>query len=125
MSENKAYIKSKKSVKVFGGKPEDYLKLHEWMDETEKWVEGKEHLIFRHHAQGIFEGEKKFGYTIKNSDGKNVPVRPILEIHINDELGFIPTFSELVECIPVSKWMGYRNNELNKILKKQKESVGV
>jgi integrase len=31
-------LHSKSSVKKFGGKVEDYIHLHNWMDETKAWV---------------------------------------------------------------------------------------
>ena len=63
-------IHAKSSAKKFGGKPEDYIHLHEWMDETKGWFGDSLHRMFRHHSEGIFEMEKRFGTEFKNSDGK-------------------------------------------------------
>jgi hypothetical protein len=63
---------AKSSVKKFGGKPEDYIHLHNWMDETKAWIGHSNHRIFRHHSEGIFEMEKVFGPSFVNSDGKTV-----------------------------------------------------
>ena len=60
---------AKSSVKKFGGKPEDYIKLHEWLDETKGWFADSLHRAFRHHSEGIFELEKVFGSEFVNSDG--------------------------------------------------------
>ena len=30
-------LHAKSSVKKYGGKPEDYIHLHEWLDETKSW----------------------------------------------------------------------------------------
>ena len=63
-------IHAKSSAKKFGGKPEDYIHLHEWLDETKGWFGDSLHRMFRHHSEGIFEMEKKFGTEFKYSDGK-------------------------------------------------------
>lgn len=117
MENSKALMRSRSTVRKFGGKIEDYLELHSWLDEPQQWIEGDKHLILRHHSQGIFEAEKKFGYAILNSNGKHVPTRTILEIHITEELGFIPTADEMLKCVDINKWMGFRNMDLNKKLK--------
>ena len=48
-------LHSKSSAKKFGGKPEDYLHIHNWFDETKSWIGTSFHRIFRHHSEGIFE----------------------------------------------------------------------
>ena len=65
-------IHAKSSVKKFGGKWEDYIHLHEWLDETKGWYGHSSHRMFRHHSEGIFEMEQRFGAEFKNSDGKTV-----------------------------------------------------
>ena len=59
-------LHAKSSAKKFGGKPEDYIHLHEWMDETKGWVGDSLHRMFRHHSEGIFEMEKRFGTEFTN-----------------------------------------------------------
>jgi hypothetical protein len=54
-------LHAKSSAKKFGGKPEDYIHLHEWLDETKSWYGDSLHRMFRHHSEGIFEMEQKFG----------------------------------------------------------------
>jgi len=44
---------AKSSAKKFGGKPEDYIHLHEWMDETKSWLGDSLHRLYRHHSEGI------------------------------------------------------------------------
>ena len=60
-------LHAKSSAKKFGGKPEDYIHLHEWLDETKSWFGDSLHRMFRHHSEGIFEMEKRFGSEFKNS----------------------------------------------------------
>ena len=46
-------LHAKSSAKKFGGKPEDYIHLHEWMDQTKSWVGDSLHRMWRHHSEGI------------------------------------------------------------------------
>ena len=54
-------LHAKSSVRKWGGKPEDYIAIHDWLDETKSWVGHSIHRMFRHHSEGIFEAEKLFG----------------------------------------------------------------
>lgn len=65
------------SVKKHGGIPEDYLPIHNWFDETKKSMPDMRHRALRHHAEGIFWAEEKFGAYIVISTGKMVPTRII------------------------------------------------
>lgn len=101
-----AYFHSQSSAKRFGGKPEDYLHLHHWMDETKQYEATFRHRALRHHTLGIFEGEKEFGTCITNSNGKQIPVRMILEQHVKEDFGgYIPTVHDWLKDIPQQKWM--------------------
>ncbi|MGO7251453.1 hypothetical protein ACCS63_34545, partial [Rhizobium brockwellii] len=71
------YYHALSSVKRWGGKPEDYLPLHSWFDESKMIIADPRHRALRHHAEGIFMLETIFGVTIRNSDGRDVPVRLI------------------------------------------------
>jgi len=47
-----------------------------------------------------------FGHTIKNSDGRLVPVRYIGEQHVKEDCGGrIPTIIEWLGEIPMRPWM--------------------
>ncbi len=54
-------LHAKSSAKKFGGKWEDYMHLHDWLDETKGWYGHSFHRAFRHHSEGIFEMEQRFG----------------------------------------------------------------
>jgi hypothetical protein len=93
-------LHAKSNQKKFGGKWEDYIHLHEWMDSTKSWIGHSKHRMFRHHSEGIFEGEEKFGAHFKNSDGKIVYTRYCLESHVREDCdGYIPTAKEWVDAI--------------------------
>lgn len=102
---------SKVSAKIFGGVPEDYLKIHDWMDATKEVFADFRHRALRHHSQGIFEAERVFGHSIKNSNGKDVYVRYICEQHVKEDCGGrIPTVADWFKNIKREDWMsrGYK-----------------
>jgi hypothetical protein len=49
--------------------------------------------------------ERFFGVTLTLSTGRIVPVRLIGEQHVNEDLGFIPSFADWVKCIRPEPWM--------------------
>jgi len=95
------------SSRKFGGSPVDYLEIHQWFDETKAWIGHSKHRMFRHHSEGIFECEKRFGMTITNSDGKDVYVRYVGEQHVKEDCNnYIPTAKEWVDNINTpTEWM--------------------
>ena len=94
------------SVKIWGGKVEDYIAIHNWFDATKEFFADARHRALRHHAQGIFEAERVFGTTITNSDGRAVPVRYIGEQHVKEDCGGrIPTVQDWLRNIKMEVWM--------------------
>jgi len=93
------------SAKRFGGKPEDYLPIHSWFDESKAFLADFRHRALRHHSEGIFLCEEIFGISITNSEGKEVPVRYIGEQHVKEDLGRIPTAQDWLTQIKPERWM--------------------
>ena len=101
------------SVKKWGGVVEDYTAIHDWFDATKEVFADARHRALRHHSQGIFEAERIFGRTIRNSDGVDVPVRYIGEQHVREDCGGrIPTVADWFRNIRIEMWMnrGYRDD---------------
>ena len=98
---------ARSSARKFGGKPEDYIHIHEWFDETKAWVAHSKHRLFRHHSEGIFECENIFGSSFINSDGETVYTRYIGEQHVKEDCnGYIPTAKEWIGGLNEPKvWM--------------------
>ena len=109
------YHHSISSAKQFGGVWQDYIQIHNWFDETKMYYPDMRHRALRHHAEGIFWCEERFGVVITNSDGKNVPVRFIGEQHIKEDIGFIPTIKDYLENMNTVGWM-YKPGEGRKLL---------
>ena len=95
------------SSRKWGGKPEEYLKYHEWFDETKAWIGHSKHRMFRHHSEGIFECEKTFGSSFINSDNKIVYTRYVGEQHVKEDCNnYIPSAKEWVDNInKPTEWM--------------------
>lgn len=93
------------SARRWGGTADDYIDLHSWFDESKKILADPRHRALRHHAEGIFMLETIFGVTIRNSDGRDVPVRLIGEQHVHEDLGFIPSFADWARRIQLEPWM--------------------
>lgn len=98
-------VHAESSAKKFGGKPEDYLAIHNWFDESKAYFADFRHRALRHHAEGIFLAEKLFGVSIVNSDGKRIPVRYVGEQHVREDLGRIPTVQDWLLEIKPQRWM--------------------
>ena len=101
----KAFNHCKSSVKYFGGIEDDYYDIHSWFDRSKNYYGDIRHRALRHHTQSIEECEYIFGYSIKNSDGKEIPVRSIAEQHIREDLGFIPSVQDWLKEIVPKPWM--------------------
>jgi hypothetical protein len=100
------YFHAESSARLFGGKAEDYLKIHQWFDATKESFCDFRHRALRHHAEGIFEAERLFGVTIVNSDGKHVPVRYVGEQHCREDCGGrVPNLADWLSQIKPAIWM--------------------
>ena len=94
------------SARRFGGTPEDYLPVHDWLDGSKLILADFRHRALRHHAEGCFAAEALFGTTLTNAAGVAVPVRLIAERHIREDLGRVPGFADWVRRIRPEPWMG-------------------
>jgi hypothetical protein len=93
------------SARKWGGRPEDYLAVHDWFDASKAFLPDLRHRALRHHAEGIFWAEEVFGHTLTNADGKAVPVRWVGEQHVKEDLGWIPTLQDWFRHLRVQPWM--------------------
>lgn len=106
-----AIYHAKSSARLFGGQPEDYLTLHCWLDNTKAHLADARHRLVLHNSWGIFLAEQIFGVTItRASDGKKIPTRTVLEQHVLEDLGRIPTLEQCLAQVQLEPWM-YRNAE--------------
>ena len=103
------------SARKWGGSPEDYLRIHQWFDDSKAHYADQRHRAYRHHSEGIYECERQFGVTIMTSTGRVVPTRWVGEQHVEEDLGFIPSLKDWLQHIDVQPWMrrvGMKSSEL-------------
>jgi len=112
---SKPMVHARNSVRRWGGEPEDYVVYHDWFDQSKAADASMQHRMFLHHALGIYLCEQQFGHEFVNSAGRTVQVRDVAEQHVLDDLGFIPSLSDWVKCMPIEPWMaGTRKAERRK-----------
>lgn len=101
----KPHIHAKNSVKKYGGKPEDYMPIHDAIDSSKSSHASVKHRAALHSAFGIYLIERIFGATFVNSDGKTVSVRDVAEDHVIEDLGKIPSLDEWLGEMVQKDWM--------------------
>jgi hypothetical protein len=93
------------SARKFGGVASDYIAIHTWFDATKSHLALPGHRALRHHSLGIFECEHRFGVTLCNSAGRDVPVRFVGEQHVREDCRRIPTVADWLKPLPIQAWM--------------------
>lgn len=88
------------SVRHFGGDPEDYRELHEFLDSITGEIEGAWGIT--HSTFGLGLAEQWFGYVIGPRD---VPTRTVAEKHILAEYLAIPSVQDWLSAVPIQPWM--------------------
>jgi hypothetical protein len=94
-----------RSVAKWGGVAEDYLRVHELLDECLDIDCPQRRLLARHHSEGIFLAETICGTLVMNSHNKPIPTRIIAEMHIAQEFDYIPLVSNIMKTIKPKSWM--------------------
>lgn len=103
----KPLIHARSAAKRWGGEPEDYLEIEDFMDSSKAAFPDNRHRALTHNNWFIFVVEKCFGHTITNGDGREVSVRDICERHILEDFGgkYIPTVSDYFSGMDFQPWM--------------------
>lgn len=100
------YYHAESSARIFGGVANDYIEYHNFLDRHKEHFCDFRHRLLTHHAEGIFEAERKFGFTISISNGKEVPLRYVLEQHVKEDCGGrVPNLSDWLKHINPQPWM--------------------
>jgi len=101
----KPLIHAKISVKKYGGHVDDYLPIHNFIDSSKSAMPDVRHRAILHSSFGCYLAEEVYGTYITNADGKMISTRDIVEEHIIQDLGFIPTVEKWLGTMPIEKWM--------------------
>jgi hypothetical protein len=111
----KPYLHGLVSARKFGGKPEDYQEIHDFLDSSKAAFPDMRHRAILHSSFGIYICEKVFGINIENSAGQLVSVRDIAEQHVIDDMGRIPTVQDYLSGMPMYDWLGGRKSTKTKL----------
>ena len=98
-------VHARLSAKRYGGVPEDYIAIHDFMDSTKAALPDIRHRAILHSAFGCFIVERVFGHTLTNSQNRLVSVRDVAEDHVKEDLGTIPTLERWLSKLPMEPWM--------------------
>lgn len=104
----KPHVHADNSVKQFGGKPADYIEIHKLLDSSKGVIADHRHRALTHNTWFISTVlERVFGYSITNSDGKEVSVRDIGEQHVLEDFRgkFIPSGQDWLDAMEYQGWM--------------------
>ena len=102
------HIHSKSSVKRWGGKVEDYIELHKFLDSPKSCMNNNTSRMLTHNTWFIYEViPRVFGYNIINSEGKSVDTVDIAMLHVSEDFRhrFIPTPQDYLKHIQLQPWM--------------------
>lgn len=115
----KPYLHAELSVKKWGGRPEDYMPIHDFIDSSKAHFPDIRHRALLHSSFGIYLAERVFGTNIRITKAKPgvvkpccdedfvlVSVRDIAEQHVLQDLGYIPTVQDYLQHLPIQSWMG-------------------
>ena len=130
---SKPWIHALSSAKKFGGRPEDYLELHNLLDLSKGAVADSRHRVLTHNAFFIGVILERIPFhnsappvgglytTIINSDGKHISVRDIGEQHcLEDFHGFIPTLQDYTDHMEMTPWMNNGQGQPNSVSRMKK-----
>ena len=102
----KPYTHAKSSSHKYGGIPEDYLDIHDFMDSSKGTFPDNRHRTLTHNSWFLSNVlEKVFGHIRKNNDGKEYSVRNIGEQHCIEDFGYIPSVQDYLTEMNMRDWM--------------------
>jgi hypothetical protein len=90
--------------KKWGGTPEDYLPIHEFIDSSKQVIGDVRHRSLYHHTMGVYLCQKIFGNTLTVGRVR-IPVRLIAERHILEDLGWLPSPKDYIDGMAIRPWM--------------------
>ena len=109
------YYHSKSSVKKWKGKIEDYLPIHTLLDDPKTCMNNHTNRFATHNIWFCYKIIPMiFGYTITNSDGKEVDTTDVALLHVAEDFRFkfIPTLEDYLKHMEVQDWMKNANKTI-------------
>lgn len=94
------------AARRYGGAPEDYLDIHDFLDSSKSAHPDVRHRAALHSTFAYGVCERVFGATVRNSDGAEFPVRGVVEDHLaTDCAGRIPSPRDYLVNMVEQEWM--------------------
>lgn len=101
----KPYLHARIHAKKYGGVPDDYIDIDNFIDSSKTCVPDVRHRAILHSSFGCFIVEQMFGITRTNSENKTYSTRDVAEDHIIQDLGMIPTMEMYLNNMTLQDWM--------------------
>ncbi len=101
-------IHARNSAQRFGGKPEDYIDIHELIDSSGTAFPDVRHRALTHNAWFIKTIiPRVFGEIRTNSEGKEYPTALVAQWHVIEDYDnrFIPSVQDFLSLLPFAFWM--------------------
>jgi hypothetical protein len=88
-----------------GGVPGDYVRAHEYLEQSRGHLEPERHRVMLHHAFGIDLAVQALGPELCLTGGGSVPLRLVLERHLVRDVGRVMTVEEAFDSMALLPWM--------------------
>ena len=101
-------IHAKSSVKRWGGKVQDYLPIHELLDDPKVTMNNNTARCLTHNTWFVYRIiPLVFGHNIQNSDGRSVDTVDIAMLHVAEDfrMKFVPTPQDYLRHLSLQPWM--------------------
>ena len=106
------------SAKSYGGKWQDYIEIHNFLDSSKAACAHFKHRFLLHHREGIELGVRIFGETLTNSENRQIETRRLLTDHLIEDLGSVARVEDWArDLLPDA------NNSFYKFLQKKREQI--
>ena len=96
------------AARKWGGTPEDYIDVHEFIDSSKKIIGDSRHRSIYHHTEGVWLCQQIFGRVLRVKKAHSdtlVPVRLIAERHVLEDLGWLPSPKDYIDGMVLKPWM--------------------
>jgi hypothetical protein len=110
----KPHLHAHNSVRKWGGRLEDYMDIHEFIDSSKAHIADHRHRLLLHSTFGIYLAQQMFGLTRINSDGRIYAVRDIAEDHVIEDLGTIPSVEKWLANVTIEQLPAFARGRVSK-----------
>lgn len=100
-----SWFHAQSAARKWGGTPEDYIDIHEFIDSSKKIIGDVRHRAVYHHTEGSWLCQRIFGRTLEIGH-KHIPVRLIAEQHVIEDPGWLPGPGDYIRDMKLAPWMG-------------------